>query len=74
MESEYKQSNVELEGGFDFIKFLMNCLRQWPWFIISVIFCVGIAAYKILTTPPVYQRGNPFRFAYSSASSSSRSA
>lgn len=56
MESEYKQSNVELEGGFDFIKFLMNCLRQWPWFIISVIVCVGIAAYKILTTPPVYQR------------------
>ena len=56
MDSEYKQNTVEQEEGFDFLKFLMNCLGHWPWFVISLILCLGIAAYKIFTTPPVYER------------------
>ena len=32
------------------------CLAKWRWFVISVLLCVGIAAFYILCTPPVYTR------------------
>ena len=56
MDSEYKQNSLEREESFDILKFLMTCLRRWPWFVVSVIACLGVAAYMVLTTPPVYQR------------------
>ena len=32
------------------------CLAKWRWFILSLAVTLGIATYKILTTPNVYQR------------------
>lgn len=32
------------------------CLSKWYWFVISLIFCVGIAGLYLLKTPSVYTR------------------
>ncbi len=32
------------------------CLIKWRWFVVSVLLCVGMAAFYILCTPPVYSR------------------
>lgn len=32
------------------------CIAKWRWFVISVLLCVGMAAFYILCTPPVYTR------------------
>ncbi len=32
------------------------CLAKWRWFVISMLLCVGLAAFYILCTPPVYTR------------------
>lgn len=35
---------------------LYLCLTKWRWFIVSLAVCLGIAAWYLLTTPPVYTR------------------
>lgn len=35
---------------------LIACLMKWPWFILSIIVCVGVGLLFLLRTPPVYQR------------------
>lgn len=32
------------------------CLAKWPWFILSVVVCVGLAVAYLLRTPSVYTR------------------
>jgi len=44
------------ESEFNTMAFISECLSKWKWFVISVIACCAVAAYKILTTPPVYNR------------------
>ncbi len=50
----------ELQGRSDdslHIKELFYlCLAKWRWFVVSVLLCVGMAAFYILCTPPVYTR------------------
>lgn len=35
---------------------LMLCLRHWPWFIISLLVCMGAATLYLLSTPKTYTR------------------
>ena len=35
---------------------LYLCLNKWHWFVLSLTLCLGVAAYYLLTTPPVYLR------------------
>ena len=35
---------------------LMICLRHWPWFILSLIICGGLATLYLLSTPKQYTR------------------
>ena len=35
---------------------LTLCLAQWRWFVLSVLICLAIAVYYVLSTPPVYTR------------------
>lgn len=35
---------------------LYLCLTKWRWFVVSLAACLGIAAWYLLTTPPVYAR------------------
>jgi tyrosine-protein kinase Etk/Wzc len=32
------------------------CLSHWPWFVLSLVVCLCVATYYVLTTPPVYKR------------------
>ena len=36
--------------------FVLVCLSKWYWFLISIVVCLGIAAFHILRTPKVYTR------------------
>ena len=35
---------------------LMICVRHWPWFILSLAVCMGVATLYLLSTPKVYTR------------------
>ena len=32
------------------------CLGHWPWFVLSLVLCLGYAQWRILRTTPVYSR------------------
>ncbi len=38
------------------IDMLMLCLRHWPWFVLSLSICLGVATLYLLHTPKVYTR------------------
>lgn len=51
------ENNIsELEQGLNLKDLLWICLSKWYWFVLSIIVCCGLACYKILKTPKVYQR------------------
>ena len=35
---------------------MFHCFKRWYWFVISLIITLGVAAYKIKSTPPQYIR------------------
>ena len=35
---------------------IFHCLKRWYWFVITVGIALGVAAYKIKSTPPQYMR------------------
>jgi capsular exopolysaccharide synthesis family protein len=35
---------------------LYLCLAKWYWFVVSLVICLGVATYYLLSTPPVYTR------------------
>ena len=35
---------------------LMLCLRHWPWFLLSLLVCMGAATLYLLSTPKTYTR------------------
>lgn len=48
--------NEEEDSFFSFKDFLLTCLAQWKWFVISVIFFAGVAMLYIMRQQPVYTR------------------
>lgn len=59
MDNYSNNKNVNQEGvesNFDLKKILRACLRNWYWFVISVVLCCGFAVYKIMSTQPQYSR------------------
>ena len=48
--------NRQVEEDFNIKDFLFLCLTKWAWFVISIIFCLGVATYVALTTHPSYNR------------------
>lgn len=46
----------QIQDGVDFMELLYLCLAKWKWFVLSVIICLGVAAFYILRTTPVYTR------------------
>ena len=44
------------ENGIQLKDILSFCLRKWYWFVVSVVLCLGIAAFYILKTPKTYSR------------------
>ncbi len=35
---------------------LMLCVRHWPWFVLSLLICMGAATLYLLSTPKTYTR------------------
>ncbi len=42
------------EDSFDFRELFFKCLMYWPWFIVSVLICLGAAWFYLRHTVPVY--------------------
>lgn len=45
----------KLISSFDWVYFLQQCIKKWPWFVASVMVCcvIGVVRYKL--TPPLAQ-------------------
>ena len=41
---------------FSLKDFLITCLAQWKWFVISIIFFVGVGVFYVVRQQPVYTR------------------
>lgn len=53
------QKNTVVQNQQDFIRLqdlLYLCLAKWHWFVISLIVCLGVSIWYLLTTPPIYIR------------------
>lgn len=53
------EKNTEIEDRVSAVKIsdiFFITLRKWPWILLSVLICVGIAVTYVLCTPPTYTR------------------
>lgn len=57
MEEKNIETTTEgVENNLNVKDILFLCLSKWYWFVISLALCLGVATYRLLTTPPVYSR------------------
>lgn len=47
---------MEEESTFSFKNFLLSCLANWKWFILTVIFFVGVGMLYVMRQQPLYTR------------------
>lgn len=50
------EPDEERKSPIDFKDFLSDCLIRWWWFVISLVVCLSVAAFYILSTSPEYER------------------
>lgn len=58
MESNNTNNTPQEQQGSDFqiLDLLAQCLRHWKWFVLSIIVCMGLAAFYLSSKSPVYSR------------------
>ena len=44
------------DDSLSLLDMLMLCLRHWPWFVLSLVLCMGLATLYLLRTPKTYTR------------------
>ena len=49
-------SKISASDSLSFMDMLMICVRHWPWFILSLLVCMGLAMLYLLSTPKTYTR------------------
>lgn len=56
--AEYTSDDERREGAsqVNLLDVFFQTLRHWPWILLSVAVCVGLACLYILRTPPTYTR------------------
>ena len=47
---------IQSDDSLSILDMLMLCLRHWPWFILSLLLCMGAATLYLLSTPKTYTR------------------
>lgn len=47
---------IQNNDSLSVVDMLMVCLRHWPWFILSLMICMGAATLYLLSTPKIYTR------------------
>jgi capsular exopolysaccharide synthesis family protein len=53
--NEINVNNTSLqEEEFNLREFLLRCMSKWYWFVISLILCLLVGIYIVMTTVPVY--------------------
>lgn len=50
------QNRTPDAGFLSFKELFYLCISHWHWFVISLVICMGVALYKIVTTEPSYTR------------------
>ena len=53
------QKNTTTQTPQDFIRIqdlFYLCIDKWHWFVVSLVVCLGMAGWYLLSTPPVYTR------------------
>ena len=56
METIVNPQSSRPEEFFRLQDLLAICARKWPWFVLSLAICTGLAVAYLLVTPPVYTR------------------
>ena len=51
-----KSTNKKNTDELNVVDLAMYLLSKWPWFLLSILLCVGLAWYKYSSTPFVYFR------------------
>ena len=47
---------TQTDDSLSIIDMLMLCLRHWPWFVLSLVICMGAATFYLLRTNKTYTR------------------
>jgi capsular exopolysaccharide synthesis family protein len=53
---EIIENKQEEEEGIDYREIIFIVLRNWYWFVLSAVLCVGATYFYLKTCSPVYQR------------------
>lgn len=56
MEEENFNAEGQTVGNVQLLDVFFTTIRKWPWLLLSILICVGLATAYILRTPPVYTR------------------
>jgi capsular exopolysaccharide synthesis family protein len=51
-----EKKNTGTVGSMPWTDIVFMTIRQWPWIIVSVIVCLGLATIYLLRTPTIYSR------------------
>lgn len=52
-----RKTNAQQQQDFITIQDLFYmCVARWPWFVVSLVVCTGVAVVYLLSTPAVYTR------------------
>ena len=47
---------IQPNDSLSILDMVMLCLRHWPWFVLSLMVCLGAATLYLLSTPKTYTR------------------
>ena len=47
---------IQTDDSLSIKEMVMLCFRHWPWFVLSLVLCIGSVSLYLLSTPKVYKR------------------
>jgi capsular exopolysaccharide synthesis family protein len=53
---DFIEKREDSEGGMEIRDIVLTVLRNWHWFVLSALACLGAAWFYLATLTPVYQR------------------
>ena len=56
MEKRAKRDEEQRVEDFSMKEFFQECVRYWKWFLVSMVFFVGVIGLYVYTREPVYER------------------
>lgn len=56
MSDEQKESSGLIQNQIKITDVIFLTLKRWPWMLLSLVVCIGLAVLYVLRTPPLYTR------------------